>query len=305
MWADLNMRHLLALRAVAEEGTFGRAADRLGFTQSAVSQQVAALEQLVGEQLFDRPSGPRQPVLTPAGELLLQHAHTVIDQVAEAAADMARLQRGAIGTLRVASFQSTSTQVLPRVFRQLRAEAPAAGIEIVEDEIGEQRLGMLTSGDVDVSFQIERLADRFDGCHLGSDPHVALVPRGYPPGVVALADLMKEAMVGTPAGTYCVATLERFLERNDIVLHYAFRSHDNTTVQSMVGAGVGPAIVPLLTVDRTDPLTEIRPTSPKIPSRDIYLLWPKDRTLSPLTKRFIELCQEVCDELLSVPASVG
>ena len=58
MWSELSTKHLLALRAVAEEGTFGRAAERLGFTQSAVSQQVAALESMVGHSLFDRRSGP-------------------------------------------------------------------------------------------------------------------------------------------------------------------------------------------------------------------------------------------------------
>ena len=71
---DLELRHLAALDAVATEGTFGRAALRLGYTQSAVSQQIAALERLVGAALFDRPGGPRPVELTPLGDLLLEHA---------------------------------------------------------------------------------------------------------------------------------------------------------------------------------------------------------------------------------------
>ena len=64
---DLEIRHLVALDAVATEGTFGRAAERLGYTQSAISQQIAALERLIDGKLFDRPGGPRPVELTPLG----------------------------------------------------------------------------------------------------------------------------------------------------------------------------------------------------------------------------------------------
>ena len=68
MWErDIEIRHLTALAAVAAERSFGRAAERLGFTQSAVSQQIAALERVVGEPVFDRPGGPRPVELTPVG----------------------------------------------------------------------------------------------------------------------------------------------------------------------------------------------------------------------------------------------
>ena len=78
---ELELRHLIALDAVATEGTFGRAAVRLGYTQSAVSQQIAALERIVGGSLFDRPGGPRPVALTPLGELVLIHARDIIDRV--------------------------------------------------------------------------------------------------------------------------------------------------------------------------------------------------------------------------------
>ncbi|HEY9376078.1 MAG TPA: LysR family transcriptional regulator, partial [Jiangellaceae bacterium] len=70
-WSGLEMRHLLALVAVVETGTFSKAAEQLGYTQSAVSQQVATLERIVGAPLFERPGGPRPVRLTAAGELLL------------------------------------------------------------------------------------------------------------------------------------------------------------------------------------------------------------------------------------------
>jgi molybdate transport repressor ModE-like protein len=77
-WLGVELRHLAALQAIAEVGSFCRAARRLGYTQSAVSQQIATLERIVGERLLDRPGGPRPVSLTEAGELLLRHAAAIV-----------------------------------------------------------------------------------------------------------------------------------------------------------------------------------------------------------------------------------
>src|SRR5918992_524985 len=77
-WLRLELRYLAALEAIAATGSFGGAADELGYTQSAVSQQIAALERLVGQPLIDRPSGRRPVGLTQAGSLLLEHSEAVL-----------------------------------------------------------------------------------------------------------------------------------------------------------------------------------------------------------------------------------
>ena len=76
-WLGIELRHFLALEAVAREGSFGKAAQSLGYTQSAVSQQIAALERIVGERLVERPGGSRPVGLTEAGEIVLRHAQKV------------------------------------------------------------------------------------------------------------------------------------------------------------------------------------------------------------------------------------
>src|SRR5215212_866939 len=77
-WLGVELRHFLALEAVAREGSFGKAATALGYTQSAVSQQIATLERIVGHRLIERPGGPKPVSLTEAGRLLLRHAESIM-----------------------------------------------------------------------------------------------------------------------------------------------------------------------------------------------------------------------------------
>src|SRR5215813_12790179 len=105
-WLGVELRHLAALQAVAETGSFGRAAERLGYTQSAISQQIATLERIVGQRLIDRPGGPRPVSLTEAGELLLRHADAIAARLQAAQADLAALDAGDAGPLRIGTYQS-------------------------------------------------------------------------------------------------------------------------------------------------------------------------------------------------------
>src|SRR5581483_244091 len=131
-WFGVEIRHLAALQAIAAEHSFGRAAARLGYTQSAVSQQVATLERIVGEQLVERPGGPRAVSLTEAGELLLRHADSIVARLQAAQADLQALQEGEAGTLRVGTFQSVGARVLPEIMRRFTAAWPAVDIVLVE-----------------------------------------------------------------------------------------------------------------------------------------------------------------------------
>src|SRR5438552_9068204 len=103
-WLGVELRHLAALEAVAREKSFGRAADRLGYTQSAISQQSATLERLVGERLVERPGGPRPISLTEAGVLLLRHAQSIVARLQAAHADLKALRAGEAGTLHIGTF---------------------------------------------------------------------------------------------------------------------------------------------------------------------------------------------------------
>src|SRR6188768_2486306 len=120
-WLGVELRHLAALQAVAREGSFGGAAVALGYSQSAVSQQIAALERIVGERLVERPGGPRPVSLTDAGRLLLGHADAIVARLKAAQADVEALLEGGAGHLRVGTFQSVGARILPELLRRFRA----------------------------------------------------------------------------------------------------------------------------------------------------------------------------------------
>jgi DNA-binding transcriptional LysR family regulator len=132
-WAGLELRHLIALQAVAEERSFGRAADRLGYTQSAVSHQIAALEGLVGERVIERGRGQRSIELTQAGALLARHADAIVARLRAAQADYAAFTEGAAGLLRVGIYQSVGTRILPTLMREFATAWPRVEVQLTED----------------------------------------------------------------------------------------------------------------------------------------------------------------------------
>src|SRR3954468_23488977 len=123
--SNVELRHFAALEAVGRARSFAAAARALGYTQSAISQQIARLEQAAGERLVERPGGPRPVSLTDAGRLLLRHADAIVAQLDAAQADMAALAEGAAGPLRVGIYQSVGARILPGLLRRLQQEFQA------------------------------------------------------------------------------------------------------------------------------------------------------------------------------------
>src|SRR5213593_193764 len=134
-WLGVELRHFAALQALAEEGSFGRAAERLGYTQSAVSQQIATLERIVGERLVERPGGPRPVTLTEPGRILRRHAESIVARLQAAQADLAAFASGESGSLHVGTFQSVGAKILPEVMRRFRAAWPDVAIELSESHL--------------------------------------------------------------------------------------------------------------------------------------------------------------------------
>src|SRR5437764_8616465 len=180
-WLGVELRHLAALETVGRARSFGGAARVLGYTQSAVSQQIARLERIVGQRLVDRPGGPRPVALTEAGTLLLRHADAIVAQLDAAQADMAALAEGAAGPLRVGILQSVGARLLPGLLRRFREEYPRVEVRVREETDAAELLRLLEHGELDLTFADLPLPDGpFEWREILRDPYVLLVPAGDP-----------------------------------------------------------------------------------------------------------------------------
>jgi DNA-binding transcriptional LysR family regulator len=299
-WLGVELRHLAALEAVAREGTFGRAAVSLGYTQSAISQQIQTLERIVGERLLERPGGPRAVSLTEAGALLLRHAEPIIARLQAAQADMAALSHGHGGALRIGTFQSVGAKVLPEVMRRFLATWPHIELELRESPSDDDLLRLIERGELELAFaMLPTLEGPFETQEILRDPYVLLVPADHELGGLertSIADLGDLTLIGNRA-CRSTALAEDELVQRGVDIDVAFRSDDNGTVQGLVGAGFGAALVPLLTVDRNDPRVCVLEIEPEIPHRRIALAWHRDRHRSPAARAFADLAAEVCAEV--------
>jgi len=303
---DLEVRHLIALDAVATEGTFGRAAERLGYTQSAISQQIAALEKVVGGKLFDRPGGPRPVELTPLGTEVLDAARDLLTRVESAGHRIDRFRSGEVGQITIGTFQSTSAAVLPLVIGRLRHKFPSAEVRVFETDHDYELFEGLANGDLDVSFLVGDIGPGFESRHLMEDPMVLLAPKDrFPAGPVSLKTLAQEPTIGQHSNS-CQLTCEMGLREVGIVPNYVFRTNDNGTVAAMVRAGMGVAYMPALCVDSFEYGISVHATEPKLEPRTISIAWRSGRTLSPIAERLIDITVDVCAELVdkrrNVPA---
>jgi len=288
-WLGIELRHFAALQAVASAGSFGRAAERLGYTQSAISQQIATLERIVGEKLVERPGGPRPVSLTEAGRLLLRHADSIVARLQAAQADLQALRAGEAGTLRVGTFQSAGARVLPEIMRRFTAQWPL--IEVMLEEHDDEVIAdALERGELDVGFLLLPIGDApLDTVELLRDPYVLVVAAGSPlaDGPPSLQEIARQPLVGFRSGL-SMDPIEAAFRAARLEPRWAFRSNDNQTVQGLVAAGMGSAIVPLLTVDTGDPRIVAVDLGDAVEPRVVGIGRHRDRYASPAARAFID-----------------
>ncbi len=297
----IEMRHLAALQAIADHGSFSAAAEHLGYTQSAISQQMAALERIVGERLIERPGGPRKVSLTEFGRVLLTHATVITTRLASAQADIAALRAGEAGTLRVGVFQSVGAQIVPDVARRFAHAYPGVTLELNESSNDVSLDDLLSRGEIDLAFALLPLrSDVVDAVELLADPFVLAVevdsPLAQRADPLTLAEIAALPLVGY-RNCRGQQMLERFLESEGHAVHVTFRSEDNGMVQGVAGAGIGAALIPRLCANPNDPCTSLIDVSAVVPPRREGLSWYRGRYLPPSAQAFVELAREVCDEI--------
>lgn len=306
-WLGLDLRHLIALKAIADEGSFGKAAERLGYTQSAISQQIATLERIVGLRLIERPGGPRPISLTEAGRILLRHADAIQARLLAAKADMAALEAGDAGRLRVGTFQSVGAKIIPRLLRSFSESHPQVEVVLRESQDESDLLELIERGDLDVTFwTLPVPPGPYETVELLHDPYALVVPADSPLAALKRTPTLKEIVLHPIIGfNQCSAMdhVEAQLASTGRAPNIVFRSDNNGTVQGLVGAGVGLAVSPRLTVDEDDPSIAVLDLHGRIPARLIGLVWHSERHRSAAAEAFVETASSVCRELAVEPAA--
>jgi DNA-binding transcriptional LysR family regulator len=293
---SIELRHLSTMAAIAEEGSFGRAAARLGYTQSTVSQQIAALEKAVGGPLFDRPGGPRPVRITPLGAVVLAHGRDLLSR-ADALANAVDRFRAGDGRIDIGTFQSMSNVMLPAIVRRLRDEHPDCDIRLTEEVPGQQP----RIDDLDLLFFDDRLDGDVEHFKLLDDRYVLVArPDAFPAGPVRVRQLDGKPLVAYPP--VCdQPKMELALARGGARPRIVFRSAGDDTILSMVRAGMGSAVLPWLAVHGAGVLSNdlrVHELRPALPPREVFLLWQAGRSHSPLVARTIEIAVEAAADLV-------
>jgi len=300
--SGVEIRHLAALIAVAEEGSFRRAATRLGYVQSAISEQIAALERLVGQQLVIRSRGAGAVELTDAGELLLAHAHAILARMKAAEADLGALADGSAASLRLGIYQSVGARIVPRLLPRYARDWPNVRVLPQESPTDAGLFELVERGELELSFaDLPLHPGPFESIELLDDPYVLVVASDSPLANAGPAGLDEIADLPLIGHWTCrvLPRVEAELRAQGVEPNFVFRSDIIGTVQALVGAGVGNAIVPRLAVDFADERVSVVELAANVPvqPRVIALFWHRDRYRSPAALGFVEAAREVCAQV--------
>jgi DNA-binding transcriptional LysR family regulator len=292
------MRHFAALAAIARERSFRRAGERLGYAQSAISRQIAHLEQLTGARVIERSHGPRPVHLTEAGDVLLAHANDILASMDAARADLAALDERRPVEVRIGFFPGVATRVLPAAMVAFGRRCPSIRIMVREALTDATLCNLVRRGSVDLAF-VEMPAEpgTFESLELLVVPWALVVPasadiasRLRPPTAEEIARLPLIESQSTRLYPWeHPAAREGFKKP-----HVVFRCDGILTAQALAGAGVGAALIPRLAVQEGDPRTAVIDLHAVLPPLTFGLIWSRHRRLHHAAVEFSHVVRLAC-----------
>ena len=293
----LDVRRMRVLREVAVKGSFSAAAESLSFTQSAVSQQIAALEREAGTTLVQRSA--RGVRLTDAGEAVVRHAEAIMARLAEAEAELEAIAGLRGGRLRTAAFESAGSTLMPLAIAAFRSKHPAVELSMSLSE-PEDCVPLLRSGDLDLGIVFESAVKHADDgihrVHLIEDPMYLVLPRDHPLANrrrVRLADLAGEAWIGGQPDCECNRLISRACAIAGYEPRFAFETDDYTAMQGFVAAGVGVSLIAELGLTTVRDDIVVRDLGRDTPVRQIYAATLAEGYRSPATQAMLEILRDV------------
>jgi DNA-binding transcriptional LysR family regulator len=293
----LNVARLRVLNEVAHRGSLSAAADALSYSQSAVSQQIAALEAEAGLTLLER--RPRGVGLTAAGQTLVSHAEGILSRLEAAEAALAAIAGLRGGRLRMASFPTAGATLMPLAIATFRAAHPNVELTLAEGE-PEEIEPRLRAGELDLALLFEfgeppreRETTRVE---LLEDPMYLALPRAHALARKArlrLEDLAEQAWVQTSQQSPCARHVVRCCHAAGFEPRVSFESDDYQTVQGLVAAGVGVALIPELALSSVREDIAIRALAPHPPARQVIAAAPAGARLLPAAPTMLQILERV------------
>ncbi|MFH9347575.1 LysR family transcriptional regulator [Kitasatospora sp. NPDC017646] len=286
----MDMAWLDVFRTVAHLGSFTAAGERLGYTQSAISRQIATLEAELGTPLFDRLA--RGVRLTEHGRTLLPHAEALLARLDTTRRDLLALTELGAGRLRVGAFDSANAELVPSALAAFRAAHPQVEIALTEG-LTAHLLEQLADGAIDLAVvasysQDAHDSDQFDLQPLLDDPVLVALPRGHRLAGrrrLRLAELADEPWIAArrhPESTLLAACLRSGFQPR---IEYAVGAW--TAKLGLVAAGLGPTLIPSLAARAARPDIALVPLHPlDTPVRHVSTATRKGRQIAPAVAAF-------------------
>jgi DNA-binding transcriptional LysR family regulator len=297
----LDVRRMRVLREVAAQGSFSAAAEALSFTQSAVSQQVAALEREAGAKLVER--GARGIRLTPAGQALVSHADAILSRLEDAEQELAAIAGLKGGRLRTASFQSAGATLVPRALAEFHRRHREVDLSASTAELTEAR-ELLRSGEIDIAivmdFEGEPLVyPDLETEHLLNDQYYVALPSDHrlaDRARVALSDLSDEDWINSCPGTSCDQVVVGACRAAGFDPRVVIESDENDQMQACVAGGLGVALWPQLALAHVRPGVVVKPVAGAQVERRVHAATLAGAYRSAATEAMLAILRETAEE---------
>jgi DNA-binding transcriptional LysR family regulator len=302
-WSGVELRHLDALRAIVEEESFSRAAARLGYTQSAISQQIATLERATEHQVLRRKHGRRTVTPTNAGRIVLEHADTIASEIAATRAGLHALAEAEKHALTVGITVANGAYWLPAVIAHCGTDFLGGRLRLVETADDRRLAASVRSGEVAVAF----LGTDALPAELPPDPYVAVARRTETPAQwqdrCPLAELVEHPLLLLHSG-HATQEVERICKSRRIPFRCALRSDNPALLTSLAGTGLGVALLPRLAVPPLMPTANVARVE-DLPPRRLTIAWNAQVPQPPLRAFFVETALNVFVSVLrrALPAA--
>jgi DNA-binding transcriptional LysR family regulator len=307
----LNTQRLAVFRELAERGSFTAAADALSYTQSAVSQQISALERETGAILIERDrKGTR---LTQAGEILLAHTDAILGRMAQAERDLSAYLGARSGRLRLAAFESAGAALVPAAVETFHGRYPDVELNVVQMEPAEAG-ARLESRQLDLAIVYDLqpptgvLGEELQLTYLFDDRYAAVISKDHRLArrkTLELGDIGADVWINTTRRDLCHQVILGACRAAGFEPNVAFEVDEIATSQALVGRGVGVTLLPELALGSRHRDVVIASLGDAAPVRRVYAARLATRYSTPASEAMLAVLEEVVQSQPGHPPRPG